>query len=115
MLPELAGWLKRRHGFAVLTNLTAVDYRDRFRLIYHLARPEDAALYTLEAEADHEGAVVPSLTALWRSALWQEREVYDLMGITFKDHPDLRRILLDAGFAGHPLRKDYAPPESDGA
>lgn len=114
VLPEIANLLKTRYGFAVLTSLTAVDYRDHFKLVYHLVRPADAALYVLEVGTDYAGAAVPSLTGLWRSALWQEREVFDLFGITFTGHPDLRRILLEAGFTGHPLRKNFVMPKPGG-
>ena len=79
-------------------------------VVYHLysvERREGPVILRMRTE-DREGGVhLPSLTPLWRSAEYQEREVFDLYGVSFSDHPDLRRILTDYGFSGHPLRKDF--------
>jgi len=96
--------------FEMLSDLTAVDHlgrEPRFEVVYHLysvARNHRLRLKLAVAEDD---AVVPSATALYASADWMEREVFDLYGIRFEGHPDLRRILLYDEFEGHPLRKDY--------
>ncbi|HXX47566.1 MAG TPA: NADH-quinone oxidoreductase subunit C [Myxococcota bacterium] len=107
-------------AFNVLVDLTAVDYlgrEPRFELVYHLASFELAppagepcsVHRRLRVKAGVPGPepVADSITALWEAANWYEREVYDLYGIVFRGHPDLRRILLYDEFKGHPLRKDY--------
>lgn len=93
--------------FNFLTNLTAVDYPDNFKVVYNLVSFKNGYTLMVKVNADKEEPVVPSLTPLWGGANWQEREVYDLFGIIFTGHPDLTRILLDSGFEGHPLRKDF--------
>lgn len=95
--------------FNQLIDITAVDYLDRpkrFEVIYHfLSLPYNKRLRLKYALA--ENAPAPSLTSIFECANWYEREVYDLFGITFEGHPDLRRILTDYSFEGHPLRKDF--------
>lgn len=99
--------LKEIHGFNYLANLTAVDYRDRFELVYHVyAVPENRGL-VVKTSVSREEPVVPSVVSVWPAADWQEREVFDLLGISFEGHSNLRRILLPEGFEGHPLRKDF--------
>ena len=91
-----------------LANLTAVDREDHFEVVYHLQSLDRNHLLSLKTIADdHEHPRVPTLTEAYVGATLQERELYDLMGITFDGHPDLRRIFLWEGFAGHPLRKDF--------
>ena len=95
--------------FRQLIDITAVDYpeRDRrFKMIYLLLSHETNSRIVIDSNIK-EGEVVPSLTSIYPSANWMEREVFDMYGIEFKDHPDLRRILTDYGFKGHPLRKDF--------
>lgn len=109
-LPALMRELKENpeYDFNFLTNLTAVDYPDNFTVVYNLV--SFCHGYTLMVKVkteDKEEPAVPSLTPLWGGANWQEREVYDLFGITFTGHPNLKRILLDDSFAGYPLRKDF--------
>ena len=97
----------RELGFDRLGMLTAVDRGERFEMVYRLqSRAMQTGMF-LKCTVERESAAVRSLTDLWPSANWQEREVYDLFGISFEGHPDLRRILLPDGFEGHPLRKDY--------
>src|SRR5262245_19979675 len=97
----------------MLTDLTAVDYPDReprFEVVSHLLSLELGHRLRLKAAVgDAEGEVVEigTLTSLWASANWMERECFDMLGVTFVGHPDLRRILLYPEFVGHPLRKDY--------
>lgn len=95
--------------FRQLIDITAVDYpeRDRrFRMVYLLLSHEINSRIVIDYNIK-EGEIVPSLTSIYPSANWMEREVFDMYGIEFKDHPDLRRILTDYGFKGHPLRKDF--------
>jgi NADH-quinone oxidoreductase subunit C len=95
--------------FRQLTDITAVDYptkEKRFKLIYLLLSHENNYRLIINSNIK-EKTIVPSITKIFPSANWMEREVFDMYGITFKDHPDLRRILTDYGFKGHPLRKDF--------
>ena len=94
-------------GFDRLGMITAVDYESEFELIYRLhSRTLSAGIY-VKARIPRDPATVTSVFDVWPAALWQEREVFDLFGITFEGHPDLRRILLPDDFEGHPLRRDY--------
>jgi NADH-quinone oxidoreductase subunit C len=93
-----------------LSDLTAVDrFHDhpRFDLVYHLYSLQFKRRIRLKVRVE-EGELVPSVTSVWSTANWHEREVYDMFGIGFEGHPDLRRILMPEGWEGHPLRKDYA-------
>ena len=95
--------------FRQLTDITAVDYprkEKRFKLVYLLLSHENNYRLIINSNIK-EKTIVPSITKIFPSANWMEREVFDMYGITFKDHPDLRRILTDYGFEGHPLRKDF--------
>lgn len=109
-LVSLVQVLKEEYGFSVLSNLTAVDRETSYGLVCHLVRPDDATMCMVQVELDHQTATAPSLTGLWGSANWQEREVYDLLGIKFTGHPNLKRIFLDEDFVGYPLRRDYVMP-----
>ena len=95
--------------FRQLIDITAVDFPEkeqRFRIVYLLLSHEFNTRVLIEFDIP-EGEKVPSLTKIFPSANWMEREVFDMYGIDFKDHPDLRRILTDYGFKGYPLRKDF--------
>jgi NADH/F420H2 dehydrogenase subunit C len=109
-LYQVAEFLKNTPAldFDYLTNLTAVDYVDYFEVIYHLISLKHNHSLVLKTRChDRDKPVVPSVVNLWRSADFQEREAYDLMGIVFDGHPNLKRLLLWEGFVGHPLRRDY--------
>ena len=95
--------------FRQLIDITAVDYPEddkRFRLVYLLLSHEFNVRIIIMCSIN-ENEIVPSLTKIYPAANWMEREVFDMYGVSFKDHPDLRRILTDYGFEGHPLRKDF--------
>tara|TARA_B100001750_G_C15435837_1_gene560854 strand:- start:372 stop:968 length:597 start_codon:yes stop_codon:yes gene_type:complete len=95
--------------FKQLIDITAVDYpenKDRFKMVYLLLSHENNNRIILEYFIN-ENEIVPSVTSIFPSANWMEREVFDMYGIKFKDHPDLRRILTDYEFEGYPLRKDF--------
>ena len=95
--------------FRQLIDITTVDYPEqdrRFQMIYLLLSHETNSRIIIDYNIK-EGEVIPSLTSIYPSANWMEREVFDMYGIEFKDHPDLRRILTDYDFKGHPLRKDF--------
>ena len=94
-----------------LMDLTAVDYMDRkpqrFEVVYHFYSSSHNHRVRIKVPVGEEDCVVDSVVPLYKSANWFEREVWDLYGIKFKGHPNLKRILLYEGFKGHPLRKDY--------
>ena len=95
--------------FKQLIDITAVDYpqrEKRFKIVYLLLSHENNLRTLININID-EKALVPSITKIFPSVNWMEREVFDMYGISFKDHPDLRRILTDYGFNGYPLRKDF--------
>ncbi len=95
--------------FRQLIDITAVDYPEkekRFKLVYLLLSHENNLRILIDININ-EKIIVPSITKIFPSANWMEREVFDMYGINFKDHPDLRRILTDYGFEGYPLRKDF--------
>lgn len=106
-LLALLSRLKEVHGFNYLANLTAVDYPDRFEVIYHIHSIPDNRKIMVKSSVSREEAQFPSAVFLWPGADWQERELFDLMGISFQNHPNLIRILLPDDFEGHPLRKDF--------
>jgi NADH-quinone oxidoreductase subunit C len=112
-LPEVLQTLKEGHGFDFLTDITCVDYlryrdaKDRFGLVYLLSNTETNERITVRAFVNDPDPVVPTAVGLWEAANWLEREVWDMFGIRFEGHPDLRRILLPEEFTAFPLRKDY--------
>ena len=98
-----------RCQFWCLIDITAIDWPERerrFDVVYHLLSPKQNVRVRVKVEVD-EGAAVPSIVGVFPGANWFEREAYDLYGIPFARHPDLRRLLTDYGFEGHPLRKDF--------
>jgi len=110
---NLIQYLKNRENFLILLDITAVDYlkwlkkkEKRFEVVYHLYSIEYNTRLRIKYTLDEKEKAL-SLTSLYKNANWLEREVYDMYGIKFKDHPDMRRILMYDEFEGHPLRKDY--------
>ena len=103
--PELA--------FDCLSNLSGVDYPKRavIEIVYNLYSYRHRHHFTLKVDTPRDNPVVPTLSGLWSHADWQEREVFDLLGVVFEGHPDLRRILMPEDWPGHPLRKDFVEPE----
>ena len=109
-LLAVAGFLKSTPDLDMdyLSNLTAVDFLDYFEVVYFLSSLKHNHSLTLKVKCfGRDNPEVPSVVGLWRSADFQEREVYDLLGVRFSGRPDLRRILLWEGYQGHPLRRDY--------
>ncbi len=108
-LLETMVFLKEDREFDYLVDLTALDYlgdEDRWCLVYHLFSHSSQLLVRVKSRLG-EGEVAPSVSPIWKSADWMEREVFDMFGIEFAGHPDLRRILLPEDWHGYPLRKDY--------
>jgi NADH-quinone oxidoreductase subunit C len=109
-LVAVAGYLKNTDSlnFDYFNYVTAVDYYSYFEVVYRLESVEHNHSIVLKTRCyDRDNPTVPSLTGLWQGANFQEREVYDLMGIKFEGHPNLKRMFLWDGFEGHPLRKDF--------
>ncbi|MBN2477321.1 MAG: NADH-quinone oxidoreductase subunit C [Pirellulales bacterium] len=113
LIHDVLETLKERLGFDLLVDITCVDYlryrgaQDRFGMVYLLANVETNERITARTFVNDPEPTVPSMVDLWAGADWLEREVWDLFGIRFSGHPDLRRIVLPDGFEAHPLRKDY--------
>ena len=110
-IPLVLKFLKQHTNaqFEQLMDITAVDYpkrENRFDIVYNLLSIRYNARIRVICEAN-EYDLVPSVTHIYKSANWPEREVFDMFGVAFSNHPDLRRILTDYGFKGHPLRKDF--------
>ncbi|MCH7811432.1 MAG: NADH-quinone oxidoreductase subunit C [Chloroflexi bacterium] len=90
-----------------LIAISGVDRYDRFEVVYHIASLSHNHQFVLKVRADHDNPEVPSVASVWLGAHLQEREAFDLLGIRFSGHSDLKRLFLWEGFPGHPLRKDY--------
>jgi len=100
--------LKEDFGFDHCSLISAVDNQTGFELVYHFSIIDmEGQMLEVHVELPRDTPTIDSITHLWGGADWHEREAYDLMGIYFIGHPDLKRVLLPDGFAGHPLRKDY--------
>ena len=109
-IASICGFLKYDQQFVRLSSVTAVDrypIEPRFEVVYHLHSVERKERIRLKCRLAGESPRIESVCGVWRSANWYEREVFDLFGITFAGHPDLRRIMLPDEWEGHPLRKDY--------
>jgi NADH-quinone oxidoreductase subunit C len=98
-------------GFDYLADITAIDWKDRIEVVYRMTNLAANSKIVLRIDLDHEKPEVDSVTSVWRGADFQEREVFDLMGVTFAGHPNLKRILLPEDWEGYPLRKDYVIPD----
>jgi NADH-quinone oxidoreductase subunit C len=111
-LLEVSEFLKEdpECGFNFLSDLCGVDYmgkKPRFAVVYHLYSMEHKHRLRMKVSLSESDLSIPSVVSVWKTANWHERECYDLFGITFSDHPDLRRILTPEGFTDYPLRKDF--------
>lgn len=110
-LLEVVKYLRDEVGFKLFEDITAVDWlpkEPRFQVVYHFLSLSARQPIRLKVELPGSDPRVPSLTGLFAGADWYEREVYDLFGIIFENHPELRRIEMPDDWDGHPLRKDYA-------
>ena len=109
-IADVAGFMKSdsRLDFNFLNSISAVDYINHFEVVYHLTSMNKRHTTIVKTRLDgRDELTLPSVYHLWRGADFQEREIWDLMGISFAGHPNLKRIMLWEGFDGHPLRKDY--------
>ena len=108
---SVCGFLKYDRKFVRLSTVTGVDWypaEPRFEVVYHLHSVEANERLRLKCRLAGNDAEIDSVTEVWRGANWFERETFDLFGIRFRNHPDLRRIMLPDDWEGHPLRKDYS-------
>ncbi len=111
LLKETAAFLKES-GFTFLADISSADYKEYFEVIYQFYSYDKNQSVSLVVKIeDYANPQIQSLSSLWPTADWLEREVYDLMGIKFEGHPNLKRILMWEGFRGHPLRKDFPKVE----
>lgn len=106
-LLDVATFLQKEGRYEHLALITGIDYKTHLECVYNFFSYTKNQPIAIKIRLPTAGATLPSLTSLWATADWHERETYDLMGINFTGHPDLRRILLPEGWKGHPLRKDY--------
>jgi NADH-quinone oxidoreductase subunit C/D len=111
-LVEVARAIRDEFGYDYLSSVTAVDYinEDMMEVVYHAFKTTGGPALVFKTQVARDQAVVPSLVPVYPGADFQERETWDLLGVRFEGHPDLRRILMWEGFAGHPLRKDWQEP-----
>jgi NADH-quinone oxidoreductase subunit C len=92
-----------------LRNVSGVDHETHLEVVYHLLSLSTKHEYCIKVKTDRETPSIPSVTPIWTTAIWNEREIFDLLGIDFPGHPDMRRIMMSDDWVGHPLRKDYEP------
>lgn len=107
---DVCRYLKQEQGFVRLSSVTAVDWfpdEPRFEVVYHLHSLDRNERVRLKVRVGGEAPEIDSVTGVWRGANWYERETFDLFGIRFRNHPDLRRIMMPDYWEGHPLRKDF--------
>jgi NADH-quinone oxidoreductase subunit C len=103
-------FLRDEMGYAFLSNLSGIDYGTSMAVAYHLARLDDTDCLAVKTILPRDAAAIDSVSSLYGNAGWFERETFDLLGIRFENHGDLRRLMMPDDWEGHPLRKDYAPP-----
>ncbi|MDQ8734077.1 NADH-quinone oxidoreductase subunit C [Paenibacillus sp. LHD-38] len=99
--------------FNYLRNVSGIDYETHMEVVYHMLSLGSNREVAIKIKADRDSASVYSATPVWATANWNEREIYDLLGVDFPGHPDLRRIMMPDDWVGHPLRKDYEPLDSE--
>jgi NADH-quinone oxidoreductase subunit C len=107
---EFCRHLKDKENFIRLSSITAVDWhpaQPRFEVVYHLQSLQPYRWLRVKCKVGGDTPAIDSVTGVWRSANWYERETWDMFGIHFHNHPDLQRILMPVDWEGHPLRKDY--------
>jgi NADH-quinone oxidoreductase subunit C len=109
-MPAICIYAKQALGFDYLVDITSIDNygeEPRFMLVYHLYGYAHGCCLRLKTEIGEDKGEMPTVTNVWQTADWHEREIYDMMGIRFRGHPDLRRILMWPGYPYYPLRKDF--------
>ncbi len=110
LVAEVCRFLREEQGFPLLENISGVDQytpENRFEVVYHLFNIENKIRLALKVRVDEREPELPTVTGVYAGANWQEREVYDMFGLIFDGHPDLRRVYMPEEFAYYPLRKDF--------
>lgn len=114
VLIEAAQWralaVTLRTQYDYLFCCTCIDWKTHLTMVYHLTSTMHRHVVVIKAKTDHAQPIIETVSDLWRTAEFHEREVYDLFGVQFSNHPDLRRLLLTDDFEGYPLRKDFEDP-----
>ena len=106
-LIDIATFVKHDLGFTIPNMCTGIDYKDKIEVVWHIGHEEGPTLVVLKTHTDRDNAKVAALTPIWRGLDWHERETYDMLGVIFEGHEDLRRLLLPDNWEGYPLREDY--------
>ncbi len=106
-LLDIASFVEHELGFTIPNFCVGTDLKDKMEVSWVIGNSKNADLIILRVHTDRDDPEVPSLSNLWKGMNWHERETYDLVGIKFKGHPDLRRILMPENWEGYPLREDY--------
>jgi NADH/F420H2 dehydrogenase subunit C len=112
-LIQVAEFLKNNETckFDMLVCMSGIDWKESLMVVYHFRSTRTGEMLVLKIRTtNRENPVIESVTGIWRAAKFHEREIFDLFGIRFRNHPDMRRIFLDDDWTGYPLRKDYADP-----
>jgi NADH-quinone oxidoreductase subunit C len=104
---EVATFIKHELGFTIPNMCTGIDMKENMLVLWHIGTPDGPTLIIIKTETDREECTVPALTPTWIGMDWHERETYDLLGVKFENHPDLRRLIMPENWEGHPLREDY--------
>lgn len=104
---ELVKEFKETYNFNFLVDITAVEYDNYFQAVYHFMNLDEKKIIRIKVDLEKDKPSLPSLTSLFKAADLQEREVFDLMGIAYEGHPNLKRVLCPDDFEGHPLRKNF--------
>lgn len=109
-IPDVCAFAKKELGFDFLLDITSIDNygeEPRWTIVYHLYGTAHACHLRLKTNVSEEKSELPTVSEVWRTANWHEREIYDMMGVRFRGHPDLRRIIMWEGYPYFPLRKDF--------
>lgn len=109
-LIDLMKTLKAEHNYEVLLTINAIEYKECIQVVYQLQKLDPANIFYVRVNLDKANPQIQSLTSLWGSADWYEREIWDMQGIVFDGHPNLIRLLNPESWEGFPMRKDYIPP-----
>lgn len=111
--PIIAQYAKEELGYSYVQNMSAVDYEDYLEIVCHLKAKNRKERLAIKVKVDREHPELSTVSHIWAAANWNEREIYDLMGISFTGHPNLKRILMPDDWEGYPLRKDYEPLDKE--
>ncbi|MHA2253710.1 MAG: NADH-quinone oxidoreductase subunit C [Candidatus Kariarchaeaceae archaeon] len=106
-LIDVANYIKHDLGFTYPNMCTGVDHKDHIEVLWHIGYPKGPVFIVLRVKTERDQSNVPSLTNIWEGFNWHEREAFEMVGVQFVDHPDLRKLILPENWEGYPLREDY--------